>query len=643
MESLVRRKLGITIRPDGTPLRTKVVATIGPDHHLLASLGREPPGPEKRPLGPDREPIDYADLTYATAVRWFFQHGVDVIRLNCSHVPVTEIRRVYGEIRMAIQAEERGVARRKRMAVLADLPGPKFRLRCGRSARLLPGAQLMLSLRADTFEATGYEVQVDGRPLAEVIGGGGAPGASLREFLARVQAQIQAGRPVEVLIGDGELVLEVAGVADEILACQVVATTKTFEVSTGKGCTFRGIDLDVPTFTRSDRVLIDALLEAEYEHFADEGWEPILAFVALSFAQGSNEILGLKHVMETKIGELSGRASGLRYATPDVVAKIETRRGFDNRKEILDVADAVMVARGDLGLQTAVECVPAMQKTLIRLCNQRGKPVITATQMLKSMTESLGPTRAEGSDVFNAIEDGTDAVMTSEETAGGRYPCQSLATLVKIAIEAEAYYELQGLGDEGLQHERRRERLHQFLADDARRIDSNSKRIERAYRAIAGQIRRAAPEQVEELRWRRQLYGEKVTKAKHQSRTNRITESAGAMAETPRVSALVAASTSGRTVRMLSRIRPPMPVVGATHDLLNARKLAICYGVLPVCIGPVVRDTRAEELFLLCEREIKAHEFLRGMLPSGTEVIFVCGTPAQIPGSTNLVHLREIR
>jgi pyruvate kinase len=310
------------------------------------------------------------------------------------------------------------------------------------------------------------------------------------------------------------------------------------------------------------------------------------------------------------------------------------------------VADGIMVARGDLGLQTEIEEVPAIQKRLIHLCNKRGKPVITATEMLKSMTASIEPTRAEGTDVFNAILDGSDAVMMSEETSRGMYPFHSIRKMVSIAVQAERYFE-----GHDLPAEQRRAasllRYQEFLDDDYGRVEENNARFDLIENFLDRVAVKAEPTErrlQRTLAWAKELYKEKWGKSVRQTTTNRITQATCTMSEAEDVKAIIAASTTGRTVRMISRLRPGAVVIGATHDLLNTRKLALSYGVVPVCIGEAAPSEGTEGIFARCQREIVRDPFLGDLFGEGdNNIIFTAGTRMGKPGTTDLIHMRRIR
>lgn len=308
--------------------------------------------------------------------------GMDVARLNFSH---GSHRRHAQYIRII-----REVAKRLdvTIAILQDLPGPKLRignLREGR-VRLREGAELVLTTREVPGDA--QEVYVNYAPLPRSV----KPGD-------------------EVFLDDGALRLQVQHSTATDVHC-VVTTGGTLRPE--KGVSLPGIPLDIPSLTDLDK-----------EHLLF-GIEQQVDFVALSFVRKADDVLRVREILNEKGVDIP------------IIAKVEKREALDNIDELVSVADALMVARGDLGVETPLARVPLAQKEIIQRCNQAGKPVITATQMLESMVKAPRPTRAEVTDVSNAIFEGTDAVMLSEETAVGRYPQEAVAMMSQIALETEA-------------------------------------------------------------------------------------------------------------------------------------------------------------------------------------------------------------
>ncbi|HKG12869.1 MAG TPA: pyruvate kinase [Pyrinomonadaceae bacterium] len=686
---------------DDQPLKTKIVASLGKPHKYKGRLGRESAW-----AGGDYESM------YEEIITTFYNNGVDVIRLNLSHPPPVPLPKAFAMIKRAIQKVERQKVERrpgnrKRIAILADLPGPKIRF--GPDSRFKQddsqtakpvvamvftvGKRFTVHFSEVVESEDSATVFLDKHPLAEgldsaardshndrigisddedegrvenVLGGGFLPpesrGGSLLAVMERVDSGLKGREPVLVTVGDGEVVMEVIKEGfdpqDTKLPCRVISVraeqddkeaTPSLRIGSAKGFTIKGVDFDIPSFTSTDAGLLGELLKADYEGHDKRGWEPVLAFVALSFAQTADDALRIKRFIEDRLRRRLPRGRA-RLRAPSVIAKIETRKGWDNRKYILDVADGIMVARGDLGLQVDIEEVPGFQKRLIKLCNKRGKPVITATQMLSSMTKSIEPTRAEATDVFNAILDGSDAVMMSEETAAGNYPLESIRKMIGIAVRAEWFFERRGMSSQ-MRRDVNLRRYQEFLEDEARRVKADLARFAAAQKLLSSRrntIRQSglSAERAGELKlldWRMDIYGEKAGKADLQATTDRITQATCMMSEGEKIRAIVAATTSGRTVRMISRLRPSVLLIGAAHDPINTRKLAVSYGVLPICIGEVGKAKGTEAMFEHCRGEIEKDEHLHRNLGDSADVIFTAGTRLGHPGSTNVIQMRRIR
>lgn len=311
-------------------------------------------------------------------------NGMNVARINFAHGTFESHRRNIVAIRAA--AEELG----KRVAILGDLPGPKMRI--GELAEEPIELERGQSFILQTEEITGNKerVSMDFAGLVEVV----EPGDS-------------------IYMNDGYIQLKVEKVVEQEVHCTVRVGG---ELRSYKGVNFPGIDLGISAFTDRDRELLAFAAEQE------------LDAISQSFVQTPQDI---ERVREA--------AAGLDYS-PFIIAKIERARAVTNIQPILETADGMMVARGDLGVEIPLEKIPATQKQLIQQANLAGKPVITATQMLESMTANRRPTRAEVTDVANAILDGTDAVMLSGETAIGDYPAETVAVMARIAHETETAY-----------------------------------------------------------------------------------------------------------------------------------------------------------------------------------------------------------
>jgi pyruvate kinase len=310
---------------------------------------------------------------------------MDVARLNFSHGD-------YGFHERTIQRIRR-IARRlgKPVAILQDLQGPKIRIGAitGDRARLQTGRRFVLTTRKILGDSR--IVSVNFRRLHRVIKKGD-----------------------RILLGDGEIELAAVSVKPEEVVCKIIVGGV---LTSHKGIHFPQGSLRLPSLTPKDR----RDLAFGVAHGVD--------LIALSFVRRPSDIVVARREIQK------------RGARIPIVAKIEKHEALEHIDSILEKVDAIMVARGDLGLETALERIPALQKMMIRKANRLGKPVITATQMLRSMVQNPRPSRAEVADIANAVLDGTDALMLSEESAVGNYPVQSVKTMAQVAVETEKILE----------------------------------------------------------------------------------------------------------------------------------------------------------------------------------------------------------
>jgi pyruvate kinase len=306
---------------------------------------------------------------------------MDVARLNLSHGTLEEHTRYIENVRKLSRRADRSVA------VLIDLPGPKYRIGrlAGGQVELKKGTRLLLT--ADDTEGNATLIPVT---------------------LPDLDRDIRPGDTV--ILDDGAMELKVLGIENKNIRCRVTVGGLLKE---GKGLVVPGMKISVPFITEHLR---------EYVRFAI-GQRP--DFIALSFVATTDDIAGVRALL---------RKNG---ADIPLIAKIERGEAVANFNSILAASDGIMIARGDLGVEIPLEKVPLLQKEFIKKCNRAGKPVITATEMLESMIESVRPTRAETTDVANAIFDGTDAIMLSAETSIGKYPVQAVKMMSGIARAAE--------------------------------------------------------------------------------------------------------------------------------------------------------------------------------------------------------------
>src|SRR5262249_30570538 len=307
--------------------------------------------------------------------------GINVARLNFSHGTPEYHRELIRRIKRVREALNKPVA------ILQDLQGPKIRVGvfAGGVVQLQPGQEFIL---------TG----------SDVIGDANRASVSLKTL----PQEVKPGDPI--LLADGNIELRVERVVPPDMFCRVVIGG---QLSSHKGINLPASQVHVDSLTAKDRNDIVIGLE--------EGVDA----VALSFVREANDILICRQVIQDHGG------------TVPIIAKIEKHEAVQNIDSIVEASQAVMVARGDLGVEIELEKVPLVQKDIIRKCNALGKPVITATQMLQRMVDNPRPTRAEATDVANAILDGTDAVMLSDETAIGKYPAEAVMMMDRIARTAE--------------------------------------------------------------------------------------------------------------------------------------------------------------------------------------------------------------
>ncbi|MGH2349771.1 MAG: pyruvate kinase [bacterium] len=457
-------------------------------------------------------------------IRALIDAGVDVVRLNFAHGTADEHARACELVREAEAATGRSVA------VLQDLAGPKVRVGD------LPGGAI--ELREDQ-----RLVIVAGRPAQ--------PGRAITTSHARLSDDVSKGD--RLLLDDGALELVVEDSRNGEITTRVVRGGTLAE---HKGINLPGVALNVPVLTEKDvrDLEIGIGLGVDY--------------VALSFVQREEDIA------------LARRALADRNTAIPLIAKLERAGAISALDQILQEADGVMVARGDLGVEMAAEVVPVLQKTIIRKANAAGIPVITATQMLESMVHHSRPTRAETSDVANAILDGTDALMLSAETAVGEYPIEAVQMMDRIArvVEAEPFDGAQGL-----------------------RPDIFGGRT-RARAGTAQSVARAACTLAHELK----------------------------------VRAIVVITRTGRTAELLSKNRPSAPMIAFTEQHATARRLALWWGIR--CFATTFRDD-TDEMIAHLERELLRRE----LAVPGDAVILVGSTPVIVRGRTNFLKVHRVK
>jgi pyruvate kinase len=403
----------------------------------------------------------------AGTIEAMIDNGVDVFRLNFSHGTLE----VHTKLLEMVNAARSG--RRQMTAVLGDLCGPKIRtgqiepegqmLQIGDKVRIMPGDQVGTAYSFGTnYEHFNQDVEVGHR----------------------------------IFIDDGQITLNVVGRDGEDLLCEVVDGGPLYS---HKGINLPDTMIRKPSITEFDWQCVDWALEQNMD------------FLALSFVRSANEISELKEYIHKAKSDIK------------VISKIETPQALAHLEPIVEASDAVLVARGDLGVEMDLAEVPLIQKRITKMCRDYGKPVIVATQMLQSMIEKPTATRAEVSDVANAIMDFTDAVMLSGETAVGKYPVRAAQTIERIARVTEAYLDEQYT-------------LHQRSM-------------------TTGQL----------------------------ALTAAIAHSVAQLAEDIDVKLVAVWSQSGSTARLLSKARIDVPILALSSDEKSCRQMCLHYGVIPCC------------------------------------------------------------
>ncbi len=420
------------------------------------------------------------------------KNGLNVARLNFSHgdhqehlARIEMIKEVREELGMPV-------------AILLDTKGPE--IRTGKFLEpvysLVEGQEFLLTTEEIVGDQTKCQISYKGLPNDVKIGG-------------------------KILIDDGLIELEVLEKTETTILTKVL---NAGDIKNNKGVNVPGVSINLPAITQKD--IGDIVF----------GIENGIDFIAASFIRKAADVLEIRRVLEeNKAHEIH------------IISKIENQEGVDNLEDILEVSDGLMVARGDLGVEIPTEKVPIVQKQMIELCNREGKPVITATQMLDSMMRNPRPTRAEATDVANAIFDGTDAVMLSGETAAGKYPIEAVVTMAKIAHEAE----------KALNYKEMLQKRIQYSKD----------------------------------------YG--VTFAvSHATATSALELDAAA---------IITATSSGYTAKNVSMLKPKSPIIACTISDAVCRKLSLVWGVFPLVIGDA---TSTDKIFEISVETAKNNGFI---------------------------------
>lgn len=452
-------------------------------------------------------------------LKQLIEAGINVARLNFSHGDFDEhgkriknIRRVSKDLNTEV-------------AIMLDTKGPEIRTGDLKedSVQLKAGNTLTLTTEQILGDESKIAITYDKLPADVNIGS-------------------------TILLNDGLIELTVTAKSETEIECRIV---NGGEIRSRRGVNVPGVRVSLPGITDKDAKDIVFGIEQEVD------------FIAASFVRKAEDVLEIRQLLEEH---------GAGHV--QIISKIENQEGLDNLDEIIEVSDGIMVARGDLGVEIPSEEVPLVQKQMIEKCNLAGKPVITATQMLDSMERNPRPTRAEASDVANAIFDGSDAVMLSGETAAGNYPVEAVLTMARIAEKAES----------GFKH--------------------------------------------------RDAF-QKLRSAQQTLVTESISQSVARSALELKAKAIITATHSGYTARMVSKYRPHAPVIAVTPEEHVMRRLQLVWGVFPV---KAKQAETTDEMFQLCiDRSIET-----GLVTLGDLVVITAGVPVGRSGTTNLIKVHHV-
>lgn len=352
-----------------------------------------------------------------------------------------------------------------------------------------------------------------------------------------------------ILIDDGLVELKVQKIVNDTDILCVVKNSGI--VKNHKGVNVPGVKINLPAITEKDQKDIEFGIKMDID------------FIAASFVRKASDVLAIRKILEENNAEHI-----------QIISKIENQEGVDNLEEIIEISDGIMVARGDLGVEIPTEEVPLVQKEMIRLCNKAGKPVITATQMLDSMIRNPRPTRAEVTDVANAIFDGTDAIMLSGETAAGKYPLEAVRIMSDIAKRSEAAIDYKNL-------------LKSKLID------------------------------------------------KEITVTDAISHATCNTALDLEASAIITATSSGYTARMVSKFKPKAPIIAATTSERVRRRMCLTWGVSTVLTEPL--QSTDDVIDISVQKALENNLIKRGDL-----VVITAGVPVGYVGTTNLIKVHIV-
>jgi len=451
------------------------------------------------------------------------KEGFNVMRLNFSHGDFAEHQGKVDNLKKAIK--KTGIS----AAVLQDLGGPKIRIGDFEKGVITLKEGQKFTLTTDTVVGNEERVSVNYEPLPrEVLKGG------------------------FILLHDGKKKLQITDIKGNEVITKVIVGG---EIKNKRGVNLPGAHLSISSLTPKDKADLVFGIKNKVE------------FVAFSFVRRADDIRELRALLD-KAGRQETK----------IIAKVEDCEGVENIDEIIELVDGVMVARGDMGIEVGVENVPVLQKTIIKKCNEKGKLVITATHILESMIKASVPTRAEVSDIANAIIDGTDAIMLSEETTLGDFPIESVRTMATVAqkIEQSDLYKEHVLIMQKHKHE---------------------------------------------------LMGPKIADA--------ITNETIDLANAIDAKAIVALTQTGRTAQLIARYKPLQPIFAFTANDTTHNQLLMSFGVTPVK-SKKFKDINEAVKF------IKTHLKKEKVVSVGDKIVIVSGTPIYKTGTTNTVIVEKM-
>ena len=455
---------------------------------------------------------------------------MDIARINTSHSDTGEVSILVKKIRK-ISSENN-----KNTAIILDLQGPKIRIgELKENIELKSGQNIIFTTSKKAILSKEYN-----DPIIEV---------SYSGFIEDIK---EGGT---IFIDDGLIECRVKKI-DKKARTALCRTIIGGMLSSNKGINLPDVSVSVDSVTRKDIEFLKLGIKLKVD------------FIAQSFVRNKKDIIRVKN-------EINKSGSTIK-----IIAKIEKHEAVNAFDSILEVSDAIMVARGDLGIEIDAEAVPSVQKNIIKKSNLEGKPVITATQMLNSMIGNPRPTRAEVSDVANAIIDGSDAVMLSGETAVGKYPVKALEMMVRITRETE------------------------------KTLD---------YDAIL----------------RNNAILRKKLKIPHNTITEAISFAACEIGNILRVDAIITSTESGFTARQVSKSRPRSMIIGTSPNQWVVRQLMLSWGVIPI----LTRSSK--NIDNMIEEDIRAAKE-KGYINKNDTVVITAGVLVNKPGSTNLINVREI-